>query len=115
MTTYKFVVLSKPVSGREDEYNDWYENTHLDDVLDVPGIERAQRFEFHDAMGTGEPEHRYLAIYDIETDNIDEVFAAFNERANTERMRITDAMDQDIKPMCFRALAPARVRKVPAQ
>ena len=38
-------VQSKPSSpDREDEYNDWYTNTHLPEVLDIPGITAARRF-----------------------------------------------------------------------
>ena len=29
------VVLTNPVEGREDEYNEWYSGRHLEDVLAV--------------------------------------------------------------------------------
>ena len=44
MPRYNLIVLTNPVDGREDEYNDWYTNVHLDDVLKVPGVVAAQRF-----------------------------------------------------------------------
>jgi hypothetical protein len=31
------VVLTEPTEGREAEYNDYYENRHLDDVLATTG------------------------------------------------------------------------------
>ncbi len=37
MPHYAYVVHSNPVAGREDEYNDWYSNRHLADVVAVPG------------------------------------------------------------------------------
>jgi hypothetical protein len=27
--TTTMIVFTSPVEGREDEYNDWYDNTHL--------------------------------------------------------------------------------------
>ena len=29
------VVLSSPVEGREDEYNEWYSNVHLREVVEI--------------------------------------------------------------------------------
>jgi hypothetical protein len=59
-----FVVKSKPVEGREAEFNDWYDNHHVPDVLAVPGFVAAQRFRADAAA----PGHPYLAIYEIEGD-----------------------------------------------
>ena len=34
-------VQSRPsAADREDKYNDWYTNTHIPEVLDIPGITR---------------------------------------------------------------------------
>jgi len=55
-------------ASREEEYNDWYTNIHLPDVLQTPGFMAATRYEikeFCDGRG------RYSTIYEIETDNID--------------------------------------------
>jgi hypothetical protein len=53
---------------RDDEYHDWYNNIHIPDVLQTPGFVRATRYEikeFRDGRG------KYLAIYEIETDDIE--------------------------------------------
>jgi len=44
MQRCNLIVFTNPVEGRDDEYNDWYTNTHLPDVLKIPGITGAQRF-----------------------------------------------------------------------
>ena len=42
--------------GREDEYNDWYSNTHIPEVLAVPGFVGARRFKVHQpGRRTGHP------------------------------------------------------------
>ena len=45
MARQLFMVLSEAVEGREDDYNDWYENTHLDEVIETSAVVSAQRFK----------------------------------------------------------------------
>lgn len=91
MTQYRFVVLSNPVAGREQEYNDWYNNRHLADVLAVPGFAAAQRFQ-PAKPDSGLP-HKYLALYEIETDNLNATLKDMYSRAGTPAMPISEALD----------------------
>jgi hypothetical protein len=59
------VTLTDPVEGEDDEYNSWYSDTHLGEVLAIDGFVAAQRFRVVDGTSPGAP-HRYLAIYEIE-------------------------------------------------
>lgn len=91
MGHFRYVVLSNPVEGREDEYNRWYTEQHLPDVLRVPGFVAAQRFRVAgDASGLA---HRYLAIYEIESEDIDRTLADLASRAGTPAMPISEALD----------------------
>ena len=45
------LVMSEPVEGQEEAYNDWYEYTHLDEVLASVGWQSAERFELTDEQG----------------------------------------------------------------
>jgi hypothetical protein len=47
MAKHVFVVFTNPVEGKEATYNDWCDNRHLPDVLDVPGFVSAQRFRLY--------------------------------------------------------------------
>ncbi len=40
----KFIVMSDPVAGKEDEYNHWYEHQHLGDGWATPTPHAAVRF-----------------------------------------------------------------------
>jgi hypothetical protein len=91
MPTYQFLVSTNPQSGKEDEYNRWYSEQHLADLLKIPGIVAAQRFRVAD--DNGKHPHRYLAVYQIETDDIDAVMADINSRVGTAAMPLSDAMD----------------------
>jgi hypothetical protein len=53
------MALMEPASGREDEFNDWYDLEHIPMMAGVPGIETAVRF----VAVEGWP--RYLAVYDL--------------------------------------------------
>jgi len=73
MAKHLFVVLSNCVDGGdEEEFNDWYTNTHLKDILTVPGYVRATRYKLSSAqvMADDQLSYRYLALYEIETDDI---------------------------------------------
>jgi len=65
-------------AARESEFNEWYDKTHLPDVLETPGFVRAIRYE---NTKPSEGQAKFLAIYEIETDDIDGFM-----KANVENM-----------------------------
>ena len=71
MARHIMLVLTNPTAGHEDDFNDWYTNVHLRDVLAVDGFVAAQRFRLADAqLQPDRPApHRYLAVYEIEADD----------------------------------------------
>lgn len=71
------VVLTEPTEGREAEYNDYYENRHLDDVLATTDWISAQRFKLTDQQGMTCP-LPYLAVYEVEADDASEVLNTLN-------------------------------------
>ena len=58
------VVLTEPVEGREAEYNDYYENLHLDEVIATTGWISAQRFKLTDQQGVA-CALPYLALQEV--------------------------------------------------
>jgi hypothetical protein len=68
MAKYKLIALTKPLEGREDAYNEWYQNTHLQQLTAIPGVVSAQRYQQVVKL-VGENSNPYLAIYDIECDD----------------------------------------------
>ena len=67
---------------KEAEYNDWYNNTHLPDVIETPGVVRATRYEHTDPV---EGEAKFVAIYEIETDDIDTFMNTLSENIQKKR------------------------------
>ena len=64
---------------REKEFNDWYDQTHLFDVLETPGMVCASRYEY---INPPEGQPKFMAMYEIETEDMDKTMAAFSERVN---------------------------------
>lgn len=95
MGTYAFVVLSNPVAGREEEYNEWYSSQHLADVTAVPGFVAAQRFRLQDAGAENAPAQRYMAIDTIQSDDPQSVVARLTELVETGEVPMSDAFSMD--------------------
>lgn len=66
--------------SREKEYNDWYDKVHLADMLETPGFVRASRYE---NTNPGEGQGKFLALYEIETDDIGQTMVEFTEQVNS--------------------------------
>lgn len=93
MARYTFVVLTNAVDGRDQEFNDWYDNRHLPDILATEGFVAAQRFRLAPMDPEQEFPHRYLALYEVETDDLDKTNQALMEAANDGGMFISPALD----------------------
>ena len=94
MATHRLIVFTKPTEGKEAEYNRWYDEVHLREVLETDGFVAAQRFalapeQIGDA-GDQAPS-RYLAIYEIEADSLEAALEKLNSGAGT--MEMSDALD----------------------
>jgi hypothetical protein len=78
MAPMTFLAFTSPAPGREEEFHTWYRDQHLHEVLSVPGILSARRWEYRTSLdGTGpEPEHTHLVIYEVDTDDVEATKAA---------------------------------------
>lgn len=94
MPKYNLIALTNAVPGREDEFNDWYTNIHLADVLKLPGVVAAQRFRMSDTQHRPGPfEYSYMAVYEIEIDDIRTTLAELKAVSGTERMPLSPALE----------------------
>lgn len=98
MAKYVILALTNPTEGREGEFNRWYDEHHIADVIDVPGFVSARRFRLaarqYEQNRTPNA-HRYLALYEIETDDIDATLRELYSRAGTPAMAMSEAIDLD--------------------
>ena len=92
MPRYKMVVSSYPVAGREAEYNDWYQNIHLGELVSLKGFVSARRFRLAAKLVEGEAAP-YMAIYEIETDDVEAVLEHLKNEAYNSRINMSEAID----------------------
>ncbi|MCE2510411.1 MAG: hypothetical protein J4G10_05475 [Alphaproteobacteria bacterium] len=72
------LVLSNPTEGQEKEFNRWYDELHLDEMLATTKCTSAQRFKLTDDQWT-KSAHNYLAVYEVEADDPKDVLRDLNE------------------------------------
>ncbi len=75
---YLLFVATKPVEGLEDEYDRWYDEEHLHDVVGLEGFQAAQRWVFDRAhpADAEPPEWRNIALYEVEEADYERAAAA---------------------------------------
>lgn len=95
MAKHMLVVLSNATEGGDKEFNDWYTNTHIGDILRLKGYKAAQRFRFSDRqLGEPEPAYRYLALYEVDGDDL-EAAAGSLGGDSVASMEISPTLDRD--------------------
>jgi hypothetical protein len=93
VTKSAFLMFSSPADvEREDEYNDWYQNVLVVDVLKIPGVVAARRYRLADVQGAMfaglANGNRYLAMYDIDGSDPKSVNAEITTRVADGRIRV---------------------------
>jgi hypothetical protein len=101
MARAALMVYSRPSDpAREDEYNAWYDGTHMPEVLATPGFVGGRRFRVSPHQPAGGPGAlpEYLAIYEIDSDDpgkaVDEMLA----RVGRGEIGMSDVLQLDPPP-----------------
>jgi hypothetical protein len=62
------VVFTNAAPGRDAEFNRWYDEVHVGEVLASGPFLSCQRFQLSSAQIEAELPHRYMALYEFEGD-----------------------------------------------
>lgn len=92
MTKYKLLVLTNCVAGTDAEFNRWYDEVHIPEVLEVPGFTGAWRGPVAPLTAEGAT-HRYCAVYDLESDDLGATLAELGSRSASGKMHMSDTLD----------------------
>ena len=96
-----FVVLTNPIADADQAFNEWYDTTHIPQVLDVPGVVAAQRYAISEVNVPDDqelpavlppPTHRYMVIYELDQ-KPDQVMQEFLARVMSGKLTLCDALD----------------------
>jgi hypothetical protein len=96
MKKYKMLVFTHAVPGLEKDFDDWYQNTHLKDIVGIKSFAAAQRYAFTMSITDGPALAPNLAIYDIETDDIQGAIQAMNDFARAGNMPLPASMGKNV-------------------
>lgn len=93
MARYKMLVLSRSSEDQEAEYNEWYQNTHIQQIVTLPGFVSAQRYKLAVDMLDGA--WPYMAIYEIEADDVEAAYQALQSAAGDGSIVMSPSLDLD--------------------
>jgi len=90
-----FVAITNPISPeREAEYNEWYEGTHLPEVLAIDGFVSARRFRAVDGESP-----RYMAVYELDAPDLSEALKGLMAAGAEGKLTMSTASDRSAQSM----------------
>ena len=112
MERYLLMVQTNAIRDRDPEFNAWYDERHLPDLLAIPGVMSARRYILAESqLGNGlDPmvltpqQFRYLALYEIDTENETDWIRELKRRIGTGRMSVSDALSPTLSVVMWKAL-----------
>lgn len=91
---HKMVAFSKAVQGKVEDLARWYDEQHINDLLDIPGMASAERHTLIPlGRPAGTPEWDFMMVYEIDAEDPMSVIRAMGERQAAGRMPWTDALE----------------------
>ena len=83
---FQVLIFLSAQEGKEAEFHEWYENTHLDDVLrTTETFTTARRFGVVHQVGLEQP-NAHLAVYDCMAESPEAAMADLNARRSERDM-----------------------------
>ncbi|MDM0084710.1 hypothetical protein QTI17_29335 [Variovorax sp. J31P179] len=93
MSRHLMCVMTSPTAGKEQEFQRWYNDQHVPDVMRLPGVLTGQRFRLSSVQHKAPPfAQNYVALYDIESDDLEGFNAEIARRFGTPEMPMSDAL-----------------------
>ena len=91
------MAFTRPLPGKEAEYNAWYDTVHVKEVVAIPGIVSGRRFRLTAAqMDDSARDYPYLVVYEIEAGQEQAVLDRI--RNAMPQMRIDPVIDMSHSP-----------------
>jgi hypothetical protein len=106
------VVQTNARPGRLDEFNEWYDTVHIPDVLSIPGVLSARRYQLAQTQlgrASREYPYRFLTLYELE-DDAAEVVQAIDAAITSGRFSLSSALDPSYVAPIFEPLSEHRPR-----
>ena len=99
------LVLTNSLEGQEDEFNRWYTDRHIDEILSLDAHVAVQRFRLANQGNPADAPFKYLAINEVVAGGMDAALAA-EEAFGAEQQRAAAAGDGDRRFAAPAGLSP---------
>jgi hypothetical protein len=92
MTTRAILyVETSPAEGRDAEWNSWYDEVHIPEILSgVPGFQAATRYKRPPGSELGPDDGGYCTVYEIESDDPNATFQALVGAVQSGKLTMSD-------------------------
>jgi hypothetical protein len=95
MAKHLIIIKSNAVVGREADFEAWYNDTHLGEILQVEGFLSGQQFRHPPAEDGGRAAFSHFALFEVESDDPAASLALLGETFASGAMTPSDALDPD--------------------
>lgn len=93
MEKYVVMIKSNAAPGRDADYEDWYNNIHLDEILRLPGFVSGRQFRVRNENGVEHSAFSHVALFEIESEDVDATLGNLRSTFTSGAMTLTDALD----------------------
>jgi hypothetical protein len=90
---YRMLVFSSPTAGTDADFNQWYEQQHVPDVLRVPGFISGRRFVSLDPQQTTLGLPPYLVVFELKSADLKATGQEIGARIRDGRTRMSPTFD----------------------
>jgi hypothetical protein len=85
------IVETNCTDGDEDEFNRWYDEVHVPELLQIPGFNHVSRYRATETQPSRRPiEQRYIALYEVEAADARAALDALD--AHTPQLNMSDTL-----------------------
>ena len=104
MENSAFIVLSNPINvDREREYNRWYSEIHVPEMLALPQVVSARRYQVANLeapfLADGVSGRRYLAIYEVAAGSMSSMLTDMEAARHAGAMTFSDDLEMTPPPL----------------
>ena len=103
MSRYQLHLHTRALVGQEEAYHRWYDEIHIAEMLGLDGFLTGERFAPVPLAPDAPTPETYLAIYEVETDDVGALLA----QLNSAKMEISPALDTNsVRMELYRTITP---------
>jgi hypothetical protein len=95
-----FLAWASPAGVDADRaFNEWYDQVHVPDVRRaIPSVSRVERYQIVTPAADAELAHRYLAVYEMDSEDIGAAAAALRAAIDAEHIVLGPELDRAVNP-----------------